>query len=150
MKLIEQKKTVGRAYHKAKIAVAISIITVILFSMTGCGMSNKYLEKKLTGSVWYSEPYDYGSSYRPGYERADIYTFRSNGECEVKHFKKTDSPWWYDDDYTKDWEILEDKTLCFGDKYYEYGEDWYFKGGKLIIDDKTFYKEDEWGYSDED
>lgn len=148
---------------KAKYAIAAAI-AVVSIAVIRYFNSVEYLEKRLTDSTWYSEPKEEidGSYYE--YD-ARILKFRSDGECEMwdgGEYSETKLPnfpfmkFWLD---TQSWELLDDKSLKLDGEYYEYGEDWYFKGGDLVIyieDDYgqvekwTFHKGNRWAYSYDD
>lgn len=138
--------------NKKIIIIAVVILcAVIITSLVSYFNSVSYLEKRLTGNTWYSEPVEWDSEYD---ERKKAYTFefRSNGECTPEIFKYGHGKWLYDwEGIRYEWELLEDKTLVLDREYYEYGEDWYFENGKLVIEHfgKTLvcHKHDEFGYS---
>ena len=149
---------------KAKYAIAAAIAVVSIAAIRYFN-SVEYLEKRLTDSTWYSEPKEEYiqvgeySFYDTNYYHYDakILKFRSNEECEIwcGYGTSRDKVYCFDnlpfeESYSRFWELLDDKTLKLAGEYYEYGKDWYFKGGYLVIDEWTYSDENKWLYSYDD
>ncbi len=162
---------ISKLPKKAKYAI-VAAIAVVSIAAIRYFNSVEYLEKRLTDSIWYSEPIEdiqeredgpyYNYNIKEYHYDAKILRFRSNEECEMwdgGDIAETKlNIFWSLDFYldTQSWELLDDKSLKLDGEYYEYGEDWYFKGGSLIIyiekdygqaEKWTFHKGNHWAYS---
>lgn len=163
----EQTSTVKpkRKRAKGKIAI-ICILSVCIISMfVACVPfllnTPRSITKKLVSTQWYSHPQSLvmvNSGER--FDAAYSLSFSSDGTV----VEKTYACYGSEGDYYKveilneetlDWEIRKDRTLVIGEREYafNFGKDqfrdnsWFFDGENLNIG-RTYYPEDEWGYSE--
>lgn len=106
-------------------------VLVIFIAIKGVSytFSAERLEKRLEGTLWYSEIENQSwHSY--------VYTLAFDKEDHVEYgfWRKDDDDWQFKKTTSgSDWAILEDKTMLLGDEYLEFAKDWELSGGKLYI-----------------
>lgn len=122
---------------KKKIAI-ISGVAVVALVLIVVFINSMSLENRLEGT-WYCAP-EY--NYLGGASGA-TYTFFSNGDLEYNRYIGKED---IDETRTYEWELTDDNRLYFRGDYYHYKDEWYFKDGKLYIDDWVYYPKDEWDY----
>ena len=117
-----------------KKAFKSSLIIIAVIGLFIFFNSSAWLKIKLTGTPW-KEAYYMDSSNEKieiSYSNSDYIEFEKYGK--VKFYSRGNE----DNARYRDYELFSDKTLYIEDydkEYFEYGEDWRFEKGYLVIGD---------------
>ncbi len=142
--------TISRSSNRKSLITSISIALIVLIIAGLFYFNSKsFLEKRLTSKTWYQHPdIEYMGRY---IEYGSIVDFYSNGESESVDYVRYEDNWISRGPVeSPNWEIMNDKTLYFDGDYYEWKEEWNFRGKYLHIGDTTYYSKDIYNYNEDE
>lgn len=149
-KLTKKHLIIGTA-----VLLVVAVSTILYFNSVG------YLKKKITSKTWYASytTWVYDPNEKIGIGSTDLSISTSdlknketvavealnmylNGDVEIVYSTPAEGDILFDKRDVREWELMKDKTLKIGDKYYKWKEDWHLFGNKLIIGDREYSVKD--------
>lgn len=149
-KLTKKHLIIGIAF-----LLIVAVFAILYFNSVG------YLKKKITSKTWYASytTWVYNPNEKIDIDSTDLSISASdlnnketvavealnmylNGDVEIVYFTPTEGDILFDKKDVHEWELMKDKTLKIGDKYYKWKEDWHLFGNKLVIVDREYSVKD--------